>query len=124
MKSKITKKRALLKCHEYWFKLSRNPELKKHDVVPYCTYCCDCPACEYESQQRADKEMSYFDSCEKFCPMLPAFNYPRLEVDPNTHHCEHPDSPYVKWGNTEGYDRCFFAALIAEWALYLYNEED
>ena len=55
-------------------------------------------------------------SCHVYCPMIAA--WPK-GCTGNTHI---EDSLFTEWLAASGYDKCFFAALIAEWGEYLLNE--
>ena len=104
----MTEKECLEAIIKGWGELAEDPRLDKSQTS-LGGYRSNCPCCEYVGEMG-----HFFDlDCYKYCPMRAAWPGGCLIYSPK--------SIFKEWLTTTGYDRCFFAALIVEWAEYLSN---
>lgn len=92
---------TLIECYaamsRIWWQLADNPKLNKYDILEANKYSHNCPACTYAMAGVLNVEYC------RICPMKSIW----------TKTCIVISSPYSKWIDSEGYDRQFFAAIIA-----------
>ena len=115
----MTEKECLQAIVIDWGELAVNPRLLKRQTS-LNNYRSDCPACEYVWEGVFDNPLcpdEYKEAdCPVYCPMMAA--WPQGCVMS----ANKPDSLFMEWLAASGYDKCFFAALIAEWGEYLLNK--
>ncbi len=100
----MTKKECYEAMYRIWIQLANDPKLKKRNIPEASEYLGNCPACEYALLKR-----SLPISCEIVCIMKSL--WPKG--------CCIASNAYWKYKESEGYDRCFFALIIAEEARLL-----
>ena len=114
----MTEKECLQAIVKGWSELAINPELSKAQTS-LDNYLSRCPACEYVWEgvylNPACPDVYKDLSCHVYCPMIAA--WPKG----CTGNADIKDSLFTEWLAASGYDKCFFAALIAEWGEYLLN---
>ena len=116
----MTEKECLQAIIKGWSELAINPELSKAQTS-LDNYLSKCPACEYVWEgvylNPACPDVYKDLSCHVYCPMIAA--WPKG----CTGNADIKDSLFTEWlAASTYYDKCFFAALIAEWGEYLLNE--
>ena len=114
----MTEKESLQAIVIGWNELAVNPRLSKHQTS-LGNYHSSCPCCGYVREGVYDNSEcpdEYKEAeCHVYCPMIAAWSQGCIGTYENP-------GLFSKWKTTEGYDKCFFAALIAEWGEYLLNK--
>ena len=115
----MTEKECLQAIVKGWSELAINPELLKRETS-LINYSSMCPCCAYVRQKGYGDSGSSADCsdllCHTYCPMISA--WPQGCIN----NADIKDSLFTEWVAASGYDKCFFAALIAEWGEYLLNK--
>ena len=116
---KMTEKECLQAIVIGWSELAVNPRLSKCQTS-LDKYFSMCPCCQYVREGVYDNPVcpdEYKEAdCHVYCPMISVWPQGCVMSD------KKPNSLFTEWLVASGYDKCFFAALIAEWGEYLLNK--